>query len=119
MLILNFWYKKSDGCASYPENFSTKKGKIISCWYSMSTIWELNNIENEHRLQNGKDCMKKFCESLREQTRSIGSKYYWFWNAANIIEDAASIIDLENKKMLPSTKKELKLHQDAKICYIN
>ena len=45
-----------------PEKFSaTKIGEHIPCWYSMSTIWGFDHIENKHK----KDCMKKFCESLR------------------------------------------------------
>ena len=31
---------------------------------------------------------------------------------------AANLIKFEKKKMLPLTKKELKLHQDATECYI-
>ena len=42
--------------------------------------------------------MKKFHESLREQEKNI--------------------IDFKKKKMLSLTKKELKLHQDTKLCYI-
>ena len=42
--------------------------------------------------------MRKFCVSLRE--------------------DAKSIIDFEKKKMLPLTRKKLKSHEDAKVCYI-
>ena len=42
--------------------------------------------------------MKKFCESLREYAKSI--------------------IDFEKKKMLPSTRKELKSFIDADVCYI-
>ena len=29
-----------------------------------------------------------------------------------------NMIDFEKNKMLPSTKEELKSHQDAKVCYI-
>ena len=53
----------------------------------MSTIWGFDHIENKHTLYRGKDCMKKFCDSLREH--------------------ASNIIDFEKKKMLPSTKNEL------------
>ena len=35
----------------------------------MSTIWAFYHIENKHPLYHGKDCMKKFCESLREQAK--------------------------------------------------
>ena len=64
----------------------------------MATIWAFNHIENKHSLYHGKDCMKKFCTSLREHAKNI--------------------IDFEKKKMLQLKKEELKLHQDAKLCYI-
>ena len=64
----------------------------------MSTIWAFDHIESKNALYRRKDCMKKFCTSLREHTKNI--------------------IDFEKKKMLPLTKEELKSHQDAKVCYI-
>ena len=64
----------------------------------MPTILAFDHIENKHTLYRGKDCMKKFCESLREHTKNI--------------------IDFEKKKMLPLTREELKSHQDAKFCHI-
>ena len=62
------------------------------------TIWAFDNIGNNHTLYHGEDCLKKFCESLKEHAKSI--------------------IDFGKKKMLPLTEKEIKSHQDAKICYI-
>ena len=53
----------------------------------MSTIWTFNNIENKHTLYCWEDCMKKFCESLREYAKNL--------------------IDFEKKK-IPLTKEELK-----------
>ena len=35
----------------------------------MSTISSSKSIENKHDLNRGKDCMKKFCKSLREHAR--------------------------------------------------
>ena len=32
----------------------------------MSALWASDNIENKHSFYHGKDCMKKFCISLRE-----------------------------------------------------
>ena len=32
----------------------------------MSTISSFRNTENKYDLYRGKDCMKRFCESLRE-----------------------------------------------------
>ena len=77
---------------------TTKISEHIPCGYSMSTIWAFDHIENKHALYRGEDCMKKFCTSLREHIKNL--------------------IDLEKKKMLPLTKKELKPYQDAKVCYI-
>ena len=62
----------------------------------MSTIWVFCHIENKHTLNRGRDCMKKFCESLREHVKYI--------------------IDLEKNKKLHLTKEELKSDQDAKVC---
>ena len=42
--------------------------------------------------------MKKFCESLREH--------------------ANRIIHFKKRKMLPLTIKELKSHEDTKVCYL-
>ena len=64
----------------------------------MSTIWAFDNIENKHTLYRGKDCVKKFCEFLREHAKNITG--------------------FEKKKMLPLTKEELKSYHDAKVCYI-
>ena len=63
----------------------------------MSTIWCFDHIEDKQTLYRRKDCMKKFCTSLRE--------------------NAENIIDLERKKILPLTKEELKPHQEEKVCY--
>ena len=91
--------KKIDGCANDSENSSTTKiDKHIPCGSSVSTIWGFDHIEDKHTLYHGKDCMKKFCTSLREHAKNI--------------------IDFEKKKMLPLTKEELQSHQDAKECYI-
>ena len=61
----------------------------------MSTIWVFHHIENKHTLYRGKDCRKKFCESLREHLKNM--------------------IDFEKRNMLPLTKEELKSYQDAKV----
>ena len=91
-----------DRCANDPQNSSTTKtGEHISCGYSMSTVQAFDHIENKHTLYRGKDSVKKFCSSLREPTKNMNN--------------------FEKKKLLPLTKeelKELKSHQDAKLCYI-
>ena len=64
--------KKIDGCANDPENSSTTKiDKHIPFGSSVSTISGFDHIEDKHTLYRGKDCMKKFCTSLREHAKNI------------------------------------------------
>ena len=37
----------------------------------MSTISSFKNIQNRHDVYRGKDCIKKFCKSLREHAPEI------------------------------------------------
>ena len=91
--------KKTDGCANNLEKSSTtKSGKHILCRFLMPTITAFDNIENKHSLYRGEDCMEEFYSSLREHPTHV--------------------INCEKKKILPLTKKGLKLHQDATACYI-
>ena len=59
--------EKIDGCKNNTKNsFTGKVGEHIPTSFSMSLISSFKNIQNRHDLYRGKDCMKKFCESLRE-----------------------------------------------------
>ena len=90
---------KIDRCANNPEKSPTTKiGVVIPYGYSISKIWAFDHIENKHTLYHRKDCIQKFCVSLREHAKNI--------------------IDFEKKNLLPLIKEELKSHQDAKACYI-
>ena len=63
---------KIDGHKNNPEKYSTTKiGEHIPCGYSKSTIWGFDHTEDKHTLCRGKDCMKKFCEFLREHAKSV------------------------------------------------
>ena len=63
---------KIGGFKNNPENsFTIKEGKHIPSSFSMSTISSFKSIENKHDVYRGKDCMKKLCESLREQAMKI------------------------------------------------
>ena len=64
----------------------------------MSTISSFRSIENKHDIYRSKNCMKKFCESLREH--------------------AMKMINFKKKKMKLSTKEQQELYENAKICYI-
>ena len=61
----------------------------------MPTIFGLDHIGKNDSLYRVQQSMKKVCKSLRGHTKNL--------------------IDFEKKNMLPITKVELKLHQDAKI----
>ena len=64
--------KKIDGCEKKSrKRFNSTIGEHIPCGYLMSTFWGFNHIEDKQTLHRGKDCMKKFCESLREHAKSI------------------------------------------------
>ena len=64
--------EKINECKDNPENSSTAKvSEHIPSGFSMSTISSLRSIENKHDVYRGEDCMKKFCESLREHTMKI------------------------------------------------
>ena len=64
--------KKTDGCVNNPEiSSSAKIGKNFPYEYSMSAIWSSGHIESKHTLYCGKDCTKKFCQSLREHLKNI------------------------------------------------
>ena len=48
-----------------------KISKNIPSGFSISSILSFKSIENKHDVYRGKDCMKKFCKSLREHTMKI------------------------------------------------
>ena len=61
-----------DQCKRNPENSSASKvSEHIPSGFSMSTISSFRNIGNQHDVYRGKDCMKKFCESLRDHAMKI------------------------------------------------
>ena len=64
--------EKIDECKNDPQSISkTKLSEHIPSSFSMSTISSFRSIENKHDVYRGKDCMKKFYESLREHAMEI------------------------------------------------
>ena len=64
--------EKTDQCKNHHENLSTTKAnKHIPSGFATSTIFSFRSKENKHVVYRGKDCMKKFCEFLREQAMKI------------------------------------------------
>ena len=71
MLALNLWLKTLGGYANNQKNSSTTKiGEHIPCKHSMSNIWTLDDIGNNHTLSRGEDCMKKFCSFLKDHIKN-------------------------------------------------
>ena len=64
----------------------------------MSMIWPFDGIENNHNVNGGQDCIKKFFEFLRA--------------------DAMKKINFEKKKMIPLTNKQQEFNEKTKICNI-
>ena len=59
-------------CKNNLESVSTTKLiEHVPSGFSMSTILSLKRIENNHNVYRVKDCMKRFCESLREYAMEI------------------------------------------------
>ena len=86
-----------DGCKNDPENSSTTKiSEHIPSGFSISTISSFKSIK--HNVYRGKDCMKKFCEFLREH--------------------AMKIINFKKKKIKLLTKEQQESHENIKISYI-
>ena len=64
----------------------------------MSTISSFRSTENKHDVYRSNDCMKKFCEFIREH--------------------AIKKINFKKKKMKLLTKEQQESYENAKICYI-
>ena len=62
-IYLECLIEKNDGCKINSGSSSTIK--VSEC------IPSFRNTENKHNVYRGKDCMKEFCESLREHTVKI------------------------------------------------
>ena len=56
---------------NFEKSSTTKVSGHIPCGYSMSTMWTFGGIENKHDVYRDEDCMRKFCESLREHATKI------------------------------------------------
>ena len=88
--------EKTDGCKNNPENSSTTKViKHIPSGFSIPTIYTFRSLANKHDVYRGEDCLKKFCESLREQA-----------------------MEIINFKMKLITRGQQESLENVKICYI-
>ena len=96
---LECWLEKTARCKNDPENSSTTKvNEHIPSDFLMSTISSFKSIGNKHKVYREKDCLKKFCESFRE--------------------DSMKTINFNKKKMTLLTKEQQESNENAKTCYI-
>ena len=86
-----------DGCKNSLENSSTTEvSEYIPSHSSVSIISLYKGIENKHDVYRGKNCVKKFCKSLREHTVEI----------------------MNFKKKNFKNLEQQKSYEKSKICYI-
>ena len=104
--------EKIDGCKNNPEYSSTalmhiqhifmysstKVSEYILSGFSMSAISSFRSTENKLDVYKGKDCMKKFCESLREH--------------------AMKIVNFKIKKVTLLTKEQQESYENVKIVFV-
>ena len=69
---LQLLVEKIDVCKNNTENsFTIKVGEHFPSGFSMSTVSSFKSIKVKHDVYRSKDCMKKFCEYLREHPIKI------------------------------------------------
>ena len=91
--------EKMSTCQNDPNKSSTTKiNKHTPSGYSIFPHCSFDESKTKINYYRGDDCMKKFCEDLREH--------------------AMKIINYEKKKMIPLTTEEKIYHNKQKICYI-
>ena len=91
--------EKMSTCINNPnESSTTKINKHIPSVYSIFTSCSFDESKNKLNYYKGDDCMKKFCEDLREH--------------------ATEIINYEKKNIIPLTTEEKINYNDQKVCYI-
>ena len=83
--------KKEQFCQNNPENSYTQgKAKHKPSGYSLSLICSFNETKNRHKFYRRQDCIKRFCNDLKEL--------------------ATEIINYEKKEMTPLKDKEITLY---------
>ena len=91
--------EKMNTCHNNPEKSATNKiRKHTPSGYSLFTHCSFDTTKNKFDFYRGKNCMKNFCLDLRKHTTKI--------------------INYVKKEMIPLAKKEEKMDNKQKVCYI-
>ena len=87
-----------DTCTNYPDISSTTQlNKHEMCGYSLVTHCSFDEKNNAIDYYRGKDCLKKFCQDLKKQAKSI--------------------VDFEKKEMIKLTQEEQYKYDSRKYCF--
>ena len=90
---------KINGCLTNPDKPYTEKKAIHKLSdYSLVTCCSFDKSKNDQQYYRGKDCMKTFCEDLKDQ--------------------AMKIINHEKKEMMTLTDEEKASYENQEICHI-
>ena len=77
----------------------------------MSTMSSFRSIENKHDVCKGKDCMKKFCEFLREHTMEIIKKKkkrnYWQKSSKDHMKMQKSVVFVKKNLKINTWKRKI------------
>ena len=91
--------KKEQFCQNNPGNsFTQRKAKHKPSGYSLSLICSFDETKNRHKFYRRKDCIKRFCNDLKEL--------------------ATEIINYEEKEMTLLKDTEITLYESQKVCHI-
>ena len=66
---LKYIIEKIDGCKNNPKR--TYSIRLFNVYNIYIYTYTFRSIENKHNVHRGKDCMIKFCESLREHAMKL------------------------------------------------
>ena len=91
--------KKEEFCQNNPENsYAQRKSKHKHSGYSLSLICSFDETKNRHKFYRRKDCIKRFCNDLKEI--------------------ATEIINYKEKEMTLLKDKEINFYKRQKVCHI-
>ena len=91
--------QKINTCQNNPEkSYTEKKAMHRPSGYSLVTCSSFGKSKKERSYNRRKDCMKIFCEGLKDQ--------------------AMKIINYEEKEMIPLTNEEIEFYENQEICHI-
>ena len=89
--------KKMDTCTNDLDKSSTTQlNKHETCGYSLVTHCSFDEKNNAIDYYRGKDCLKKFCQDLKKQVKSI--------------------VDFEKKKEMTKLTQEAQYKHDSRKC---